>query len=145
MKKTRRFFTRVASVAVWATGHPYAFVAAVAVLAVWAITGPIFDYSDTWQLIINTGTSVATFLMVFLLQNSQNRDTKALHLKLDELIRTTEGAHTVLLDLEELEQGELDAIREKYADIARRARIRLRNGESDTDKPEVKIDEGELD
>jgi low affinity Fe/Cu permease len=99
---------------------------AVAVIVVWAITGPIFVFSDTWQLIINTGTTIVTFLMVFLIQNTQNRDSEAMQVKLDELIRAITGAQNVLLDLEELDDEELDSIREEYLELAERAREELR-------------------
>lgn len=95
---------------------------AVSALVVWAASGPLFGYSDTWQLVINTGTTIVTFLMVFLIQNTQNRDSEALHVKLDELIRSTKGAHNALLDLEELEESELDKIRGDYEKLAEAAR-----------------------
>jgi low affinity Fe/Cu permease len=123
----------------YATGHPASFFIALAVIIVWAVTGPIFDYNDTWQLVINTGTTIVTFLMVFLIQSTQNRDTAALQLKLDELIRVTEGAHTVLLDLEELGEDQLEKFRKEYEQIAKHGRIKIRNGESDTNTPEVDI------
>ena len=93
-------FSRFAKWTAHATGHPLAFVLAAATIVVWLVTGPVFGFSDTWQLVINTGTTVVTFLMVFLIQNTQNRDSAAVHLKLDELIRTVGGAHNALLDLE---------------------------------------------
>jgi low affinity Fe/Cu permease len=96
--------------------------AAVGVIVIWAVTGPIFDFNDTWQLVINTGTTIITFLMVFLIQNTQNRDTAAMQIKLDELIRVTKGAHNVLLDLEEHEEGEIEQIRNDYEQIATTAR-----------------------
>jgi low affinity Fe/Cu permease len=99
------------------------------------VTGPIFHYSDTWQLVINTGTTVITFLMVFLIQNTQNRDSEAVHLKLDELIRALEGAHNALLDLEDLEDKDLDRIREKYAELAESARRLLQERGVDTGVP----------
>ncbi len=117
-------------------GRPVSFYIALSVLALWLVTGPLFDYSDTWQLVINTGTTIVTFLMVFLIQNTQNRDTEALHIKLDELIRATEGAHNALLDLEELTQDELDVFRQRYMAIAQRAREGRSQGERDTDTPE---------
>src|SRR6185295_17508416 len=95
-------------------GRPGTFMLAVLVIAVWITTGPIFHYSDTWQLVINTGTTIITFLMVFLIQNTQTRDTEAMQVKLDELIRATEGAHNALLDLEELEDEKLESFRDRY-------------------------------
>jgi low affinity Fe/Cu permease len=92
------------------------------VVIVWAITGPIFGFSDTWQLVINTGTTIVTFLMVFAIQASQNRDSEAIQVKLDELIRSIEGAQNSLLDLEELEEGEIERLRKKYRDLASKAR-----------------------
>src|SRR5687767_8109681 len=101
-----------------ATGRPVAFVIAVAIILLWGITGPVFGFSDTWQLVINTGTTIVTFLMVFLIQNTQNRDSEAMQLKLDELIRAIDGAHNALLDLEQLEAEDLDGIREGYVTLA---------------------------
>jgi len=112
-----------------------AFGLAVAIILVWAVTGPLFGFSNTWQLIINTGTTIVTFLMVFLIQNTQNRDSEALQLKLDELIRATEGAHNGLLDLEELEEREFDQIRLTYSKLAKKARAGLREGMGDTGCP----------
>jgi low affinity Fe/Cu permease len=91
---------------------------------VWVITGPLFDFNDTWQLVINTFTTVVTFLMVFLMQNTQNRDTEAMQIKLDEIIRATRGAHNSLLDLENLDEEELDEFRQYYVELAGRARKR---------------------
>jgi low affinity Fe/Cu permease len=125
-------FTRFAKVTSRLTGKPAAFLLAVGVVVTWVITGPLFSYSDTWQLVINTFTTVITFLMVFLIQNTQNRDTEALHVKLDELLRVTEGAHVALLDLEELSDRELDAIQACYVRLAAEARERVRRGEDDT-------------
>jgi low affinity Fe/Cu permease len=113
-KKCLSWFTRMAKWASRTAGRPGTFAVAVAVILIWAITGPIFKFSDTWQLVINTGTTIITFLMVFLIQNTQNRDTQALQIKLDELLRSVETAHTVLLDLEELDEEELDTIRKDY-------------------------------
>jgi low affinity Fe/Cu permease len=118
-------------------GRPPAFALAVAVILVWCVTGPLFHYSDTWQLVINTGTTVITFLMVFLIQSTQNRDAEAVQIKLDELLRATAGAHNALLDLEELEQQELDQIRANYKQLATRARQNLSTGGIDTDSPDV--------
>jgi low affinity Fe/Cu permease len=134
---SRSWFTRFAKWTARATGRPMTFALAVLVIAVWAVTGPIFGFSDTWQLIINTGTTIVTFLMVFLIQNTQNRDGEAIQVKLDELIRLSKGGHNVLLDLEELEDQELNEIRESYCKIAREAREKLRRGQGDTDTPEV--------
>ncbi|MEO8478193.1 MAG: low affinity iron permease family protein [Gemmatimonadota bacterium] len=117
-----------------ASGRPATFVLALLVIVVWAVTGPLFHWSDTWQLVINTGTTVVTFLMVFLIQNTQNRDAEAVQVKLDELIRATKGAHNRLLDLEELEQEDLEAIHRDYEELARLARLQ---GHDDTDQPEV--------
>jgi low affinity Fe/Cu permease len=116
-------------------GRPVTFALAVGIIAVWIITGPLFGFSDTWQLVINTGTTIITFLMVFLIQNTQNRDTQAIQVKLDELIRVTEGAHNALLDLEELGEVELDLFRAKYERLAEQARARLAEGGVDTDVP----------
>lgn len=118
-------------------GRPRVFVFAVAVIIVWVITGPLFRFSDTWQLVINTGTTIITFLMVFLIQNTQNRDTKAIQLKLDELIRSTKGAHNALLDLEELEESQLEIFYKKYEALAAKARIELEKGLKDTGTPDA--------
>jgi low affinity Fe/Cu permease len=103
------------------------FMVALGVILVWAITGPIFEFSDTWQLVINTSTTIVTFLMVFLIQNTQNRDTEAMQIKMDELIRAVENAHNALLDLEELDDDELDLIRKDYLELAKKARSGLKN------------------
>ena len=118
-------------------GRPRIFAIAVGVVAAWAMSGPIFGFSDTWQLVINTGTTIITFLMVFLIQNTQNRDTEAIQIKLDELIRATQGAHNTLLDLEEMEADQLDALRQRYEDLAAAARDRLKQGKRDTDTPDT--------
>ena len=130
-------FSRTAKWTARTTGHPAALATATLIILVWALTGPIFNFSDTWQLIINTGTTIATFLMVFLIQNTQNRDTAALQLKLDELIRATKGAHNALLDLEELTDVELDHVRDRYELLAADARDDIRRGNTDTGRPEV--------
>ena len=106
-------------------GHPSAFVLAILVIATWAITGPIFHWSDTWQLIINTGTTIVTFLMVFLIQNTQNRDSEAIHLKLDELIRATKRARNSLLDLEDCTEEEIKKLRAEFNRLAERKKIKL--------------------
>lgn len=134
-KKTA--YSRFAKAASHFCGQPRVFSLAVAIIAVWIVTGPMFHFSDTWQLVINTGTTIITFLMVFLIQNTQNRDTEAIQLKLDELIRATKGAHNMLLDLEELEQEQLDAFKLKYQTLAEMARKSLLAGETDTDTPEA--------
>jgi low affinity Fe/Cu permease len=129
-------YSRVSRWIALLSGRPVTFVLAVALIVVWLITGPIFGYSDTWQLVINTGTTIITFLMVFLIQNTQNRDTVAMQLKLDELIRATKGAHNSLLDLEQLEEKELDTFRKRFAELAEQAREELRNGKRDTGSPD---------
>ncbi|HMU66324.1 MAG TPA: low affinity iron permease family protein [Cellvibrionaceae bacterium] len=118
-------------------GKPPTFALAVAVIVVWLVSGPLFHFSDTWQLVINTGTTIITFLMVFLIQNTQNRDTEALQLKLDELIRATRGAHNALLDLEELELADMEDFKQRYIQLAKHARAALESGEDDTDTPEA--------
>jgi low affinity Fe/Cu permease len=135
--KPTSWFTRFAKLTSRIAGRPVTFLVAVLIILVWAITGPIFGFSDTWQLVINTGTTIVTFLMVFLIQNTQNRDTEALQVKLDELIRVMEGAHNALLDLEELDEKELDRIRNNYEQLAAKAREALKRGELDTDVPDV--------
>ena len=130
-------FSKFAQRCATLSGRPWAFLTAVAVVIVWAASGPIFKFSDTWQLVINTGTTIITFLMVFLIQNSQNRDTQAIQIKLDELIRVTKGAHVALLDLERLPDDELEEICEEYRELAAKARDLLRQGKEDTDAPEV--------
>ena len=124
------------SLAVW-TGRPSAFLIASGAVVLWALSGPLFGFSDTWQLVINTSTTIVTFLMVFLIQNTQNRDTEAMQLKLDELIRATQGAHNALLNLEHLEDEELDRYRHHYAALASAARAEIDRGDLDTDTPEA--------
>ena len=131
------WYSQFAKAAARFCGRPRVFVLAVVVIAVWVVTGPIFGFSDTWQLVINTGTTIVTFLMVFLIQNTQSRDTEAIQLKLDELIRATQGAHNALLDLEELEEVKLDAFRIKYQALAAAARAELGRGVTDTGTPEA--------
>jgi low affinity Fe/Cu permease len=132
----RSVFGRFATGTAHAMGHPLGFLLAVIVIVGWAVTGPYFRFSDTWQLVINTGTTIVTFLMVFLIQNTQNRDSTALQLKLDELIRAVEGAHNSLLDLEELEEHELERLRAVYEELARRARGQGAPGFLDLESPE---------
>lgn len=135
--KSNSWFTHFAKWTARMTGRPATFACAVAVILVWAVTGPLFKFSDTWQLVINTGTTIVTFLMVFLIQNTQNRDSEAMQVKLDELIRATTGAHNALLDLEELEERDLDRIRANYERLALQSRAKLGDGQIDTDCPEV--------
>ena len=136
-------FTRMAKAASRFTGRPLCFALAAGVVLVWAITGPLFKFSNTWQLVINTGTTVITFLMVFLIQHTQNRDTQALQIKLDELIRSTQGAHNALLDLEELEEKDLQAFQDRYEALAGKARACGPLDEGDAGTPEVGMpDEG---
>ena len=118
-------------------GRPSIFLLAVTIIVIWAITGPLFHFSDTWQLVINTGTTIVTFLMVFLIQNTQNRDTEAMQLKLDELIRALQGAHNALLDLEELDDATLAAFKRRYCALASQARVAIEKGGLDTDTPET--------
>ena len=125
--RSRSWFSRFAKSTAKITGKPVTFMIAVSIVVVWAIMGPMFGFSDTWQLVINTGTTIITFLMVFLIQNTQNRDSEALQVKLDELIRATRGAQNAVLDLEELEEEELDRIKAGYEKIAERARGELRS------------------
>ena len=141
MQTLAHWFTKFAKWAAWATGHPMAFVTAVTVIVLWAVSGPMFGYSDTWQLVINTETTIVTFLMVFLIQNTQNRDTAAVQIKLDELIRALEGAENSLLDMEEMEDSDLERVHQEYEALAAAARKELRNkrqlatDESNSDAP----------
>ena len=130
--KSRSFFTACSRTTARLAGRPVTFWTASAIVAAWAVTGPFFHYSNTWQLVINTGTTVITFLMVFLIQATQNRESEAMHLKLDELIRAVHGAHNALLDLEELEQKDLDRIRANYLALAKSAREEVRMGRTET-------------
>ena len=136
--KPRSLFRKCAQGTSHATGRPTAFLSAVGLVVLWALLGPLFHYSTDWQLVINTGTTIVTFLMVFLIQNTQNRDSEAMHLKLDELIRAMEGAHNALLDLEELSDRDLDLIRVDYLALAQSAREAIQRGEVDTGREELK-------
>lgn len=138
MELKKSLFTRFAKASANYSGKPVTFGVAIFLIIAWIVTGPIFNFSDTWQLIINTSTTIITFLMVFLIQNTQNRDTAAIQIKLDELIRATQGAHNALLDLEELEDEELSRIRGNYENMAVTAREDLKNGKIDTEMPDIK-------
>jgi low affinity Fe/Cu permease len=122
-------------------GHPMTFVVAATIIVLWALSAPLFSDIDTWQLIINTATTIVTFLMVFLIQNTQNRDTGAIQTKLDEIIRCMDGAHNALLDLEELDEQEIEHIRRDYRKLAAEARKTIKKGGKDTDSREVKHEE----
>ena len=136
----QNYFSRFAKWGARAAGHPVAFALAALSVLLWLGTGPIFKYDDTWQLTINTGTTIVTFLVVFLIQNTQNRDIEAIQIKLDELIRATEGAHNGLLDLEELAEEELDKIRAGYEALAQHARADMRRGLRDTGRTETQAE-----
>ena len=133
-------FDRFAKWTSRAAGHPTTFIAAVLILLGWAASGPIFGFDNTWQLAINTGTTIVTFLMVFLIQNTQNRDSAAMQLKLDELIRAMDGAHNGLLDLEELSSEDLARIRAGFEALARESRENLKQGLEDTGTTELPTD-----
>jgi len=128
----KKLFATLAKHVATAAGHPTGFMAALLLIGTWAATGHLFAYSNTWQLVVNTGTTIVTFLMVFLIQNTQNRDSMAMQIKLDELIRVNKDAHDALLDLEELTEKELESLRKKYEALATQARAQLRKGKSDT-------------
>jgi low affinity Fe/Cu permease len=130
-------FSRFAKWTARFAGQPASFALAAGTIVVWALLGPIYHFSDTWQLVINTATTIVTFLMVFLIQNTQNRDADAIQLKLDELIRATEGGQNALLDLEEADEAELDRIRRDYRRLAERARSKNRRGAPDSDVPRI--------
>jgi low affinity Fe/Cu permease len=140
-RRKKSWFTPLAKGTSHLAGRPASFVLASSIILLWLVTGPIFKFSDTWQLVINTGTTIVTFLMVFLIQNTQNRDSEAIQIKLDELIRVVDGAHNALLDLEELEEEELDQIHAKYEKLAELAREDLRRGKFDTGTPRMSDDE----
>ncbi len=125
-RKWNNRFDRFARFAARLAGRPLAFNVAIVIIAVWVLSGPFFGFSDTWQLIINTATTIVTFLMVFIIQHTQNRDTDAIQLKLDELIRAVDTAENRLLDLEEMEEEELEILRQRYLDLAQRAREEIR-------------------
>jgi low affinity Fe/Cu permease len=120
--KSRSWFTRLTKGTAHATGKPIVFLVAFLAVVLWALAGPVFAFSDTWQLAINTSTTIVTFLMVFLIQATQNRDAEAMQVKLDEIIRAIGKAKNELLDIEELEESDLEKIRQLYRDMARKAR-----------------------
>jgi low affinity Fe/Cu permease len=132
-------FNRFAKVTATVTGHPFTFIAALLIVVVWGISGPLFHFSDTWQLVINTGTTIVTFLMVFLIQNTQNRDSAALHIKLDELIRISQGAHNALLNLEDLTDEEIHQVQERYRTLAEHAHAAQDRGHRDTSCPAIDL------
>lgn len=137
-KASRKPFAQFAKHVSGTAGHPATFVIACIAITLWALLGKSFEYSNTWQLVINTGTTIITFLMVFLIQNTQNRDSAAMQIKLDELIRANKDAHNALLDLEELTEKELNQLRSKYEELAAKARADLRKGRKDTGSPELR-------
>jgi low affinity Fe/Cu permease len=141
MSSNASWFGRFARETSRTAGRPATFMLAMGVVLLWALTGPLFGFSDTWQLVINTGTTVVTFLMVFLIQATQNRDSEALQVKIDELIRATEGAHNALLDLEEIDEEQMDLIRQRYKTLAEQARVGKKSGHPDTDRPKIDDDE----
>lgn len=132
-------FDRFARRAARLAGHPFTFAGAVLVILAWMLGGPLFGFSDTWQLVINTATTIVTFLMVFVIQNTQNRDGEAIQIKLDEVIRSLEGAHNGLLDLEELSEQELETFRSAYVELAQAARDEIRGGAADTGTPRIEF------
>ena len=138
MPSAPALYTRFAKLTARATGRPLTFTLMTLVVVGWAVSGPYFHYSDTWQLTINTGTTIVTFLMVFLIQATQNRDAEAIQIKLDEIIRALEGAHNAMLDLEELEEEDLVKLRENYLRLAEQARKAISKGGADTGVPEIK-------
>ena len=131
----RSWFLRFSNALAQVSGRASTFLIAVVLVLVWGASGPLFHFSDTWQLVINTSTTIVTFLMVFLIQNTQNRDTAAMQIKLDELIRAMDKAHNALLDLEELDEKELAVFRKRYEKLAQEARDNLRSADSDIDMP----------
>jgi low affinity Fe/Cu permease len=133
----RAWYRRLSRWSARRTGKSSTFAIACGAILLWLISGPLFGFSDTWQLAINTATTIITFLMVFLIQNTQNRDAEAVQIKLDELIRATQGAHNALLDLEEQTDQELDLLRDRYEALARDAQQQVREGNVDTNNPDV--------
>jgi low affinity Fe/Cu permease len=136
-RRHQRGFHRFARLAARGAGRPAAFGIAVGAIVLWAILGPILGFSETWQLMINTATTIVTCLMVFLIQNTQNRDSEAVQIKLDELIRASKGCHNAVMDIEELSEEELDKLKETYAALAKKAIQEVRHGKTDLGAPEV--------
>ena len=140
-------FSRAAQWAACQCGRAHTFILACLVIVVWGVTGPIFDYSDTWQLIINTGTTIVTFLMVFLMQNTQNRDTSAIHRKLDELIRANENARNAMLTLEDLTEEQLARLKQTFSRLAevpdtlRDAREELQEAGAKVEKVQAQLED----
>ena len=139
-RKPTSLFTRFARGTSKVAGRPLSFTLVLLLVVAWAVSGPYFHYSDTWQLTINTFTTIVTFLMVFLIQATQNRDAEAIQIKLDELIRCLAGAHNALLDLEELEEEDLVRMHANYVRLAEQARQALGKGSTDTDVPDVPLE-----
>jgi low affinity Fe/Cu permease len=134
-------FGRFAKGSARAAGSPVTFALAGLIILAWGLTGPVFHYSDTWQLVINTATTIVTFLMVFLIQNTQNRDALAMHIKLDELIRAVQGARNRMVDLEDLSVEELDALKTRFASLAQQARQTLTDTNGRTGGPAMPEEE----
>src|SRR6266436_2674549 len=130
-----QLFSQISTAVAYQTGRSTTFIVALLLVLIWLATGPLFHYSDTWQLVINTSTTILTFLMVFVIQNTQNRDTTAIQIKLDELIRATRGAHNAVLDLEQLDEEQLEKYLKRYELLAAAARARLKAGRLDTGSP----------
>ena len=130
-------FAALANKAATLAGNYVTFLLALGIVLLWAIAGPLFGFSETWQLVINTGTTIVTFLMVFLIQNTQNRDTQAMHIKLDEIIRATKGTHNAILDMEDMDEDELARQHARYLALAEQAREVLKRGGQDVDTPPV--------
>jgi low affinity Fe/Cu permease len=135
-------FTRISKWTCRAAGHPATFATAILIILLWAVTGPVFHYSDTWQLFINTGTTIVTFLMVFLIQNTQNRDGAAMQIKLDELIRALQGAHNELVNLEDMSDEELQKMKAHYTRLAERARAKLGSRPDDSEDEDDQAETG---
>lgn len=144
MDRKDSFFGRFAKTVSRICGSPWAFALAMGAVVLWGVSGPLFGFSETWQLVINTGTTIVTFLMVFIIQHTQNKDSAAVQIKLDELIRANKHAHNVLLDLEELEEHEIEKIRSYYEELAEEAQAALRKGIKDKNKPDVEHSMHEL-